>query len=168
MMYKKGAGLFDGILIGFLVFSFVMMAGTVIIGDWQDNYEDIANLNNNGSYNNATSSFSNTYDTINNITGLTDDIKSNVVDADITGEDTSAGSISSMSRGAYSAIRLIPQTFGLFNSIAGDIGSTVGIQCKGNVYDSKNCWVIDIFMYIFIITLIFGLVYWARGFKVRG
>jgi len=159
---KKGAGLFDGYLIGFLIFSFIVIAGTVMIGDWQTNYGDIANLSA------GTDDFTNTYDTINNITTLTDDIKTNVVDADISEEDSTSGSISSMSRGAYSAIRLIPRTFNLFNAIATDIGSTIGFTCQNDQYDNQNCWVIDIFLYIFVITIIFGLVYWARGFKVRG
>ena len=159
---KKGSGLFDGILIGFLIFTFVIIGGVVMISDWQDSYDGIANLTN------ASDEFSDTYDTIGNITGLTDDIHDNVVNADTASDDSSEGSISSMSRGAYSAIRLIPQTFTLFNSMAAGIGSTIGFTCQNDAYDSQNCWVIDIFMYMFIITIIFGLVYWARGFKVRG
>ena len=165
-MNKKGAGLFDGILIGFLVFTFVFMAGSVIIGDWQTNYGDIANLNNNGSYSNASGSFDSSYNTLENITGLTDNIKGKI-DGEID-PDSNDDSISKMSLGAYSAIRLIPESFNLFRAISTDIGATVGLQCRGEDYTSKNCWVIDIFVYIFIITLVFGLVYWARGFKVRG
>ena len=155
------AGLFDGIVIGFLIFAFTIIAGAVIIGDWETNYEGIAGLEN------GTDDFSQTYNTIANITMLTDDMESNI-GGNVNDDDSTGGSISSMSIGAYSAIRLIPRTFNLFNAIANDIGSTIGFTCKNDKYDSQNCWVIDIFMYMFIIMIIFGLIYWARGFKVRG
>jgi len=160
-MNKKGSGLFDGVIIGFLVFTFVMIAGAVIIEDWQTNYADIAPLNN------SLDEFDDTYNTLANISDMTDEMKGKT-DGDVDEEGSTGGSISSMSIGAYSAIRLIPRTWDLFNAITSNIGATIGFTCQNDKYDSDNCWVIDIFMYMFIITIVFGTIYWIRGFKVRG
>lgn len=103
----------DKFLLAFITFSVFIVAGVFIVGNVNNNYGD--NLN--------TSDFSGTYNVIDDMYNLSQDMKQQTIDADINEVE----SWESMTKGSYSAVRLVKNTFKLIGQILEDIASTLGV-----------------------------------------
>lgn len=103
----------DKFLIGILVFTAIIVGGTLIIGDINTNY-DFAGTNI------STDEFGDVYDTTNEIYNLSQDMKDGVFGDDIEEDDTA----DSMFKGGYKTIRFIRESF----SLVGDIINAVSME----------------------------------------
>lgn len=106
----------DQLVLGLFVFSFVIVTGVLWIGDTNTNYASMgANM--------STEDFSNVYNTINDTYALGQGMKNATLDADISETD----SWESMTRGSYSGIRLIKNSFGIIGNVINDLALSLGI-----------------------------------------
>lgn len=148
---------FEYLLIGFLVFSCMMVGGALIIGDWNTNYKD-EGVNMSDEY------FNDTYNTIDSMYSISEDSKEQVMEGDV---DSGSTSWESMIRGGYSTIRLIPQSFTLFHSITTGLASTIGLNCNVTVGKAKTCLFIDAAFIAFSLTILFSVIYLVFQFIPR-
>lgn len=152
---KKGLR-FDLVLIGFIVVAVVALAGVSMIRDLDNSYDEV-------NMSDTDDDFGDVYNQIDEIYDVTEDIKDKAVEGNIDKDESEAGSIAAMTRGAYSAVRLIPKTFSLYQGMINAMASTLGLGC-GNINRSKVCAFVDFAFLAFVISVIFGIVYWIRGF----
>jgi hypothetical protein len=113
-MNKKGLQL-DKYLIGFIIFSAIMVGTLYILNGTITDYE----LNNI-----TTDEFNDTYDKINETYDLSQDIKNATVGGDIEGGDQSWDSLI---KSSYSGITLVTGTFSMIGTVAKEIVEVVGI-----------------------------------------
>jgi len=107
---------FDYIFIGFLLFSLFIIGGSMMIVDFNTNYNAMgANLSSGD-----LEKFSNTTDEVFNVAGSA---KEKVLEGDVS----STQSWESMTTGSYSAIRLVTNSYKLFQSIANTITEVLQI-----------------------------------------
>lgn len=131
----------DSFLIGFVLFSVFIVGGVFLIGGVNTAYN----------YDISTSEFNETYDVIDDMYDLSQDMKGQTLDADI--DDTE--SWESMTKGSYSAVRLVKNTFALFGQIAEDIGSVLHIPP----------FFVKFAMTALTISIIFGVIYLFMRFR---
>lgn len=106
----------DKFIIGLLVFTAIIIGGSFIIGDLNNNYAFAGT-------NISTNQFGSVYDTTNQIYNLSMDMKQ-----DVLGSTVSSGTTQDdMFNGVYKAMRLIPQAFSLVGDIINAIALNVGI-----------------------------------------
>jgi len=130
---------FDSLLISFLLIALVSFCCITIIGDMNSKYA-FAGVNV------SNDSFGKIYQNITKISQIAEQANNQTLKAEIEGGSTS---IDSMIRGTYTALRLVGNTFGLFNGIIWSISDALGIPRE----------IIVIFIAMFIITVIFALIY---------
>ena len=128
----------DSFVIGFLVFTAVVLAGTFVLTDINTNYADQG-------VNLSTDNFGPVYNTTTQILSLSEDIKNDTFGGTIDETDTA----SSMFLGAYSALRAVRSTFTLFGEIAQAIGKELPIH---PIF-------IQIAIAIMVILVVFAIIY---------
>lgn len=131
----------DEFLIGFVVFSVFIVAGVFLIGGVNTTYN----------YNIDTDDFNGTYDTIDDMYSLSQEMKGDTLDADIDDQE----SWESMTKGSYSAVRLVKNTFALFGQIAEDIAGVLNVPP----------FFIKFAMTALTIAVIFGVIYLFMRFR---
>ena len=133
-MNKKGGFQLDKWLIAIVIFGVFVVAGTLMIVDLNSSY----------GLNMSTDDFSASFNTTSTLYNTANDTKDRIFGGEIDKTDTA----SSMFAGAFSAIRLIPNSFGVVNAIAHDTAAVIGIPA---IY-------IQAFMAIITILVIFALI----------
>ncbi len=134
---KKGIR-FDQILIGFLLFAFIMITGSLMITDMNDNYDDV---------NMSDDKFGGVYEKVDEVYGIQQDAQDDTLGGEI--EQADDETFESMIKGSYSAVRLMTGTIPLFANITGTVASELGVPA----------FVPKIAIIAFMITLIFGLIF---------
>lgn len=117
-------GFLDKLVIGMLVFVLVIVVGNLIISDVDNNYDEF----------NLSTSENDSFNTLNTkansiVNDLYSDSKS--INQKVSGEDGEVedeDKWESMVKGAYSAVLLIPKSFGLIDATAGVIEGELGIN----------------------------------------
>lgn len=107
----------ESFLIGFIIFSVFVVAGVFIMADINTNYEGIIESNL------STSEFNSTYNTIDTMYNISQAQKEQVIGAEL--EETNV--IDTSYKGAFSAIRLIRNTFSLLGNIINDVARVIHI-----------------------------------------
>lgn len=152
---------FDYMIIGFLLFGVMITGGIMMMNGYNNAYDDV---------NITGDEFAGVQEAIDDMTGVVNDLATETSDktfnADITKDEEGAGSISSMTRGAYSAVRLVPRMFTLFHSILTDIANELGISC-GSEDTSGACLFTNYAFLSFIVSVIFATVYLIFRFIPR-
>ena len=135
---------FDHILIGFLLFALFLIGGTLMITDVNNNY-DTANI--------SDDKFSGVYQKVDEVYG----IQQNAEDKTLGGEIEQANdeTFESMTKGSYSAIRLMTGTIPLFTNITNTVAVELGVPA----------FIPKIATIIFLIVLTFGLIYMIFRFS---
>ena len=129
---------FDHILIGFLILSLFVIGGTMMINDMDTKYaEEDLNL--------SDEKFAGVYDKVDEVYGITSDAKDKTLEGDITEAD----SWESMTKGSYSAVRLVGGTAPMFMNITSVVAQEVGVPP----------FLVKIAYIAFLISVIFGIVY---------
>ena len=104
-------------LMGFVMFSLVIVSGVFLMADINTNYEGIIDSNL------STSEFNDTYNTIDDMYNLSQDQKDNII-----GEELSESNFIDLAyKGTFSAIRLVTTTFKLVGNIIEDISRVLKI-----------------------------------------
>lgn len=106
----------DKFLIGILVFTAIIVGGTLIIGDINTNYGFTGT-------NISTSEFSNVYDTTDDIYNLSQDMKDSVIGTEVEEDATE----DSMFKGVYKTLRFIQNSFSLVGDIINAIAIEIGV-----------------------------------------
>ena len=106
--------------------------------DMNDNYEDV---------NMSTDKFGGVYDKVDEVYGIQQDAEADTLGGDI--EQANDETWESMTKGSYSAVRLMTGTIPLFTNITNTVAAELGIPP----------FIPKIATIAFLITLIFGLVY---------
>lgn len=133
----------DAFVIGLVIFSLFIVGGTFIISDISNNYGVDMN----------TSEFSNTYNTINDMYGLSQDMKNDSLDAEISGSDQTW---ESMTKGSYSGIRkVVKGSFKLVFDIVNDVADTLQIPA----------FFVTALILIITLSIVFGLIFLFLRFK---
>lgn len=135
---------FDHILIGFLLFALMMIGGSMMILDLNKNYDDV---------NISDDKFGGVYDKIDEVYGIQQDAEADTLGADI--DQTNDETWESMTKGSYSAVRMMTGTIPLFTNITNTMATELGVPPV----------VPKIATIAFLITLIFGLVYMIFRFS---
>ena len=127
-------------LLAFVLFSFVIVSSLFVFNNINDNYE--LNLN-------IDDDFNGTYNKINETYDLSQEIKSDVIDAEIEGGDESW---ESMTKGSYKGVkRGITNSFGLVGATLNDISAAVGIPSFVIVFVLTAITIVTIFSLISMI-----------------
>lgn len=101
-------------LIGMLIFSVVLVTGVGMINNLNDNYAEV---------NMSTDKFADTYDTIDEMYNFSREQEGKVLDAEISDSE----SWESMTKGSYSGIRMVKNTFKLFGDVINNIVGELSI-----------------------------------------
>jgi len=101
-------------LIGMLIFSVVLVTGVGMINNLNDNYAEV---------NMSTDKFADTYDTIDEMYNFSREQEDKVLDAEISDSE----SWESMTKGSYSGIRMVKNTFKLFGDVINNIVGELSI-----------------------------------------
>lgn len=123
-------------LIGFLIFSLFLFGGAMMVSDLSRNYDDV---------NMSTEEFDGTFDYIDEMFEITADAKEATLDGDTSDTD----SWESMTKGSYSAVRLVKGSFGLFSNVSGSVAAKLQIPLAFT----------KIAFIAFSIAIIFSIVY---------
>lgn len=126
----------DKFVVAFITFSLFIVAGTFIVTNVNTNYD--GNVN--------TSEFSGTYDVIDEMYNISQDMKGQTIDADINDDE----SWESMTKGSYSAVRLVKNTFKLIGQIIEDIADVLHVPQFFVVFAITALTVTIIFAVIFL------------------
>lgn len=106
----------DKFIIGLLVFTAIVVGGSLIIGNLNDNYEFAGT-------NISTDDFGEVYDTTDQIYNMSGDMKGAVLGGEVTEGTTE----DSMFKGVYKALRFIPTSFALVGDIINATANKLGI-----------------------------------------
>ena len=131
----------DKFMISLIIFSVMLTSGVFLIQDINVNYEK--NL--------STSDFNDTYNTIDKMYNLSQDMKNHTIDADISDDE----SWESMTKGSYSAVRLVKDTFKLFGDISNNLASALHVPS----------YFIKFLMAAITIMIVFAVIYLFLRFK---
>jgi len=129
---------FDQILIGFLLLALFVIGGTMILSDINNNYDDI---------NMSTDKFAGVYDKVDDVYGIQQDAEDDTLGGEI--EQANDETWESMTKGSYSAVRLMTGTIPLFTNVTTTVSDELGIPT----------FIPKIAIIAFLITLTFMLVY---------
>ena len=131
-------------LVALVVFSVVLTAGLLIIPDMNENYADAG-------VNMSVDDFSNITSTLDVMYNTTQEMKEDT----LGGEADDTETWESMVKGAYSAVRLISNSFTLVADISAAIASVMGIPR----------FIVDALITIITLMVIFALIYLIFRFK---
>lgn len=148
---------FDQLLIGFLLLAVFVVGGTMMLNDINENYgaEAAAEGGFPDGYeavNLSDDDFGGVYDKIDEIYGITNDAKNHTLYDDIEG---GSDSWESMTKGSYSALRLVSGTVPLFFNITTTVATKIGVPP----------FLVNVAYIAFLITIIFGIIYMIFRFK---
>lgn len=129
----------DKFLIGLLVFTALVVGGTLIIGNFNENYDDVMRENI------STSDFGSVYDTTDEIYNISQDMKDGVLGGEVDADATE----DSMFKGTYKTLRFIQGSF----SLVGDIISAVALKL------GIPGFFVTLGLTALAISIVFGLVY---------
>ena len=135
----------DKFLIALVVFSSIMVGGSLIWFDMVQNYD--IDMTNDTGFN-----VSSTYNIIDNVYDQAQEAKGKTMDGATEGEDTTW---ESMVKGGYSAIRFVKESFALVGDIFDSIAKSMGIPTL----------FINVAMSILIIAIVFATIYLVFRFK---
>jgi len=135
---------FDQILIGFLLFGLMIIGGTMMIADLNSNYDDV---------NVSDDKFAGVYNKVDEVYGIQQDAGEKTLGAEI--EQANDETWESMTKGSYSAVRLMSGTIPLFTNITSTIAMELGVPPI----------VPKVATIAFLITLIFGIIYMIFRFS---
>ena len=144
-MNKKGIK-FDSMLIGFLILTLFIVGGTAMMVDLNTNYEEAG-------VNISTEKYGSVYNSTDEMFGIAEDGDDKLFQGDISETD----SWESMTKGSYSAVRLVKGSFSLFNNIASAIAIKMGIPT----------FIVNIAYIAFFLTVIFSVIYMIFRFIPR-
>lgn len=135
---------FDHMLISFLLLSFFVISGVLLIGDMNEKYaHDGIEVQD--------EDFGDVYNTIDDMYDVSKSTKEATLDGDISETD----SWESMTKGSYSAVRLLGGSFKLFTDITNAISKKLGIPS----FVTKMAFI------MFTISIVFGIVYMIFRFQ---
>jgi len=129
---------FDQILIGFLLFALFLIGGTLMVADMNKNYDDV---------NMSDDKFSGVYNKVDEVYGIQQDAEEKTLGAEIEQADDETWE--SMTKGSYSAVRMMTGTIPLFTNITSTVATELGVPD----------FIPKIAIIAFLITLTFMLVY---------
>lgn len=129
----------DNFLLGFVIFSLVIVTGALMIEDLNQKYD----------INMSTDGFNTTFNKIDEMYNISEEMNNKTMGEDITSSSATESSI----KGAYSAVRLTSKSFGLSRSIMTDISNKFGIPS----------FIITFAMTAITIMVVFGLIYIFTG-----
>jgi len=136
---------FDLMLIAFLMVTFFVVGGTMMIADINNNYGSMG-------VNISDDDFTEVYDTSQDIYEISSGAKEATLEGEIEGGSTSW---ESMIKGSYSALRLIRSSFTLFTNITNAVAKKIGIPE----------FIVSIAFTIFALLIIFGIIYMLFRYK---
>lgn len=136
----------DHFVLSTIVFSLVVVTCVYWIGDTNAEYA------NNG-VNMSSARFTNVYNTINESYYIGESMKNQSIDADISEDDT----LESMTRGTYSAIRRVKNTFTLYGDLSYAISSEIGIPT----------YIVDFGITAILVIVVFGIIFLILRFIPR-
>ena len=134
----------DSFLIGLVLFSLFIVAGTLILQDIITNYD----------LNVTTDEYRGVYNITEDMYGLSQDMKEATIEGDLEGGDESW---ESMTKGSYSAVRMLRESFSLVGGIADAVAKEIGIP---SIF-------IKSLMIILTIMIVFALIYLVFRFIPR-
>jgi preprotein translocase subunit SecF len=134
---------FEKFLIAFVIFTAIVTTGVFMIGDINTNYNLAI----------STSEFGDVYNTTAEMYNLSKDMKDQTIEGDISDTD----SWESMTKGSYSAIRLVKNSFNLYSNIINAIGKT--LQIPG--------YFIQLAIIALLISIVLTIVYIVMRFQPR-
>lgn len=147
-MNKKGGFAPDKFVIALIIISLFTSAWVLILNNTIDNYSKVDEINF------TTGKFSNVYNISEDMYNQSREVQDKVLGADIEGEDESW---ESMTKGSYSGLRLVRDSFSIFGNIINSIATEIGVP--------------DIFivsaMTIISISVIFAIIYIIFRFNNR-
>lgn len=129
----------DKFLMGILVFTAIIVGGVLIIGNFNENYDDVMRENI------STDDFTAVYDSTDELYNLSQDMKDGILGGDIDADATE----DSMFKGVYKTIRFIRVSFGITGDIISAIATKLGIPS----------FFVTLALTALAIGVIFGLVY---------
>lgn len=130
----------DKFLMAFVVFSLIVVTGTLIIGNINTNYSDVG-------VNMSTDDFNDTYNTIDQMYNISQDMKNQTYGGDIEDGDALDSAIS----GSYSAIRMVRNTFKLIGDIINDVAEVVGVPAYFITFAMTALTILIVFALIYLI-----------------
>ena len=104
-LHKKGLR-FESMLIGFLIFTLFIVGGTLMMVDLNTSYADAG-------VNLSTEAYRGVFNTTKELFGLSQDVDEKTFQGDISETD----SWESMTKGSYSAVRLVTGQYSLFKGL---------------------------------------------------
>lgn len=128
----------DKFIIGIAVISLFVLGGSFIFGDAIDQYDLSTTTEDAG--------FSSIYDNINSTYDIANDMRDDTFGAETQGTDQSW---ESLIKGAYSAVRLISNSFTLVNDMLNAVALWVGVPQ----------FIVDITIIIILVAVVFSLIY---------
>lgn len=129
---------FDVMLGGFLLLALFVLGGSFMIADMNANYGSEG-------VNMSDDKFQGVYDKVDEVYGITSDAKDKTLNADIENTD----SWESMTKGSYSAVRLVSGSVPLFTNITNTIAAEVGVPP----------FIVIIAYTAFLLVIIFNIIY---------
>lgn len=129
----------DKFLLGVLVFTALIVGGVLIIGNFNENYDDVMQDNI------STSDFTSVYDTTDEIYNLSQDMSDGILGGEVDEDDTS----DSMFKGGYKTLRFIQSSFSLVGDIISAIATRMGIPS----------FFVTLALAALTISIIFGILY---------
>ena len=129
----------DKFLIGLLVFTALMVGGVLIIGNFNENYDDVMKENI------STSDFSSVYDTTDEIYNISQDMKGSILGGEVDADATE----DSMFKGTYKTLRFVQSSFSLVGDIVSAIATKLGIPP----------FFVTLALAALAISIIFGILY---------
>lgn len=112
----------------------------------------VDDLSTNYNKNIDTSDFNNTFNSIDDMYSLSQDMKNDTLDNDISGDDEAW---ESMTKGSYSATRNVRSTFGVIGNIANDLSDIFNLPPYLTVF----------FMTAITVSVVFGAIYLFMRFR---
>lgn len=147
----------DYILGGFIILTLVILGGSLMISDLDTSYPEV-------NMSGANDSFGEVYNTMDEMYNLSQDINEKALKSDISNIE----SWQSMTGGAYSALRLIPKTFEMFQAITNAVAIEFGLSCSSSgMGRGKTCMILDLFFLLFVIGIVFAIIYMIFRFIPR-
>lgn len=142
---KKGIK-FDNMLVGFLILTLFIIGGTLMMVDMNDSYEHAG-------VNISTDEYINISNSTSEMFGLSEDADEKMFQGDISDTD----SWESMTKGSYSAMRLVGGSYDLFWGTLTAVGTRIGVPPV----------VIKTAFVAFVIVIVFSVIYMIFRFIPR-
>lgn len=126
----------DQYIISILIFSFFIIGSVFILGDISLNYDVEMN----------TDEFNSSYNTMDDMFDISQDMKDDVMNADVEGGLASA---ESMIKGSYNAIRIIGRSFAIVDNIIQEVAKSIGVPE----------YIIQFFLVLVSLSVIFSIIF---------